>query len=99
MAPRPVPQREVKIEMELPYNENNYFTVDLADVGFTADNWEFDVPFENCRMVGESYFEMLKDGKSGKFILTNTKIIDITTNKVILEWDMREDDENVDNKT
>lgn len=99
MASCSVPQREVKIEMELPYNENNYFTVDLADVGFTADNWEFDVPFENCRIVGEPCFEMSEDCISCKFTLTNVKIIDITTNKVILEWDMREDDENVDNKT
>lgn len=83
----------------LSYDENNCFTIDLEDAGFTADNWELDVPFENCRMIGEPCFEMSEDCISCKFTLTNTKIIDITTNKVILEWDMRKDDEDVDNKT
>lgn len=83
----------------LPYNENNWLSVDLADAGFSADDWQFDVPFENCQMVGEPFFEMNENGTKGNFILKDVKIIDKTTNEVLFTFDMTGDEKNVGDKT
>ena len=60
----------------LPHNENNYwFSIDLADAGFSAEDWQFDVPFENCQMVGEPFFEMNENEATGNFILRCIKYV------------------------
>lgn len=84
----------------LPHNESNYwFSIDLADAGFSAEDWQFDVPFENCQMVGEPFFEMNENEVTGNFILRYVKIIDKTTNKVLLTFDITGDEKDVEDKT
>lgn len=76
---------ESNVNMKV-YDENNYFIMDLADVGITADNWSFDIPMENCKIVGEPSLEIDEEKGAARFILNNMKLFNAKTNEIIFEW-------------